>query len=99
MIFLAHNTYGTWLAEEQPCNCKSIQLTWSHNNMSLIHDIMDLEPEQLEELYYRLLDFLEAERDDECIIEIDDNKFYFEYSDWWTVEIVEAFDYEPRFDI
>jgi hypothetical protein len=67
--------------------------------MSLIHDIMDLEPEQLEELYYRLLDFLEAERDDECIIEIDDNKFYFEYSDWWTVEIVEAFDYEPIFDI
>ena len=94
MKYLAHDEYNTWLADDKPKNKSCIQLTWNHNNMSLIHDIMDLEPEQLEELYFRLLDFLEAERDSDCIIEIDDNKFYFEYSDWWTVEIVEEFRYE-----
>ena len=94
MKYLAHDEYSTWLADDKPKNKSCIQLTWSHNNMSLIHDIMDLEPEQLEELYFRLLDFLESERDSDCIIEIDDNKFYFEYSDWWTVEIVEEFRYE-----
>ena len=93
MKYLAHDEYSTWLADDKPKNKSCIQLTWSHNNMSLIHNIMDLEPEQLEKLYFRLLDFLEAERDSDCIIEIDDNKFYFEYSDWWTVEIVEEFYY------
>ena len=94
MKYLAHDEYSTWLADDKPKSKSCIQLTWNHNNMSLIHDIMDLEPEQLEELYFRLLDFLEAERDSDCIIEINDNKFYFEYSDWWTVEIVEEFRYE-----